>query len=55
MNVEIRVLVKDPRADIQAIKEALAYYCEAYGDIKLLSVKPIEETQESLWSKNHKR
>lgn len=49
MNVEIRVLLTDPRADVLAIKEALAYYCEAYGDIKLLSVKPIEEKQESLW------
>lgn len=49
MNIEIRVLLKDPRADVQAVKEALAYYCEAYGDIKLLQVKPVEEKQESLW------
>ena len=49
LNIEIRVLLKDPKADVQAVKEALAYYCEAYGDIKLLSVKAIEEKQESLW------
>ena len=55
MNIEIRVLLKDPKADVQAIKEALAYYCEAYGDIKLLTVKPIEEKQESLWGGGGRR
>lgn len=49
MQIEIRILLKDPKADVQAVKEALAYYCEAYGDIKLLQVKPIEGKQESLW------
>lgn len=55
MNIEIRVLLKDPKADVQAIKEALAYYCEAYGDIKLLTVKAIEEKQESLWGGGGRR
>ena len=48
MNIEIRVLLKDPKVDVQAVKEAMAYYCEAYGDIKLLTVKAIEEKQESM-------
>lgn len=51
MQVKIQVVLKYPRADVLAIKEALAYYCEAYGDIVLVSVEPIEEEQESLWRK----
>lgn len=49
--IEIRIVVKNPRADILGIKEALAYYCEAYGDIKLISVSEIKEPdgQMSLW------
>lgn len=49
--IEIRIVVKNPRADILGIKEAMAYYCEAYGDIKLISVSEIKEPdgQMSLW------
>lgn len=55
MAVKIQILLKDPRADILAIKEALAYYCEAYGDIRLISVEDTETRnieQESLWGRN---
>lgn len=53
MELELRVRLKDPRADVQAVKEALAYYCEQYGDLALISVEAVEERQESLWGGRH--
>lgn len=53
MELELRVRLKDPMADVQAVKEALAYYCEQYGDLALISVEAVEERQESLWGGRH--
>ena len=53
MELELRVRLKDPRADVQAVKEALAYYFEQYGDLALISVEAVEERQESLWGGRH--
>ena len=43
----ITVKIKDPHADIQAVKEALAYYCERYGDLQLIDVRE-ERTEKQM-------
>lgn len=35
----ITLKIKDPHADIQAVKEAWAYYLERYGDLEIIDVR----------------
>ena len=37
--ITITVKIKDPHADLQSVKEALAYYLERYGDLELIDVR----------------
>ena len=46
--ITITLKIKDPHADIQAVKEALAYYCEQYGDLEIIDVR--EERMEKQMS-----
>ena len=43
----ITLKIKDPHADIQAVKEALAYYCEQYGDLEIIDVRE-ERTEKQM-------
>ena len=45
--VTIRIL--DPRADLLAVKESLACYCERFGDISLVDIRAVEPRQEKIW------
>lgn len=47
----ITIQLKDPRADLLAVKEALAYYCERYGDLTLVSVTAQQPKQETIFTK----
>jgi hypothetical protein len=49
MRYTITVGVSDPRQEIQAVKEAVACYCEQFGDLELVSVSVIRDKQETLW------
>lgn len=43
----INVKIKDPHADIQEVKEALAYYLERYGDLEIIDVRE-ERTEKQM-------
>lgn len=45
--ITITLKIKDPHADIQAVKEALAYYLERYGDLELIDVRE-ERTEKQM-------
>lgn len=47
----ITLRLTNPRADLLAVKEALACYCERYGDLKLISITAQEPLQETLFKK----
>ena len=49
MKLIVSIEITDPRADTLAVKEALAYYCEQYGDIRMVRVEEVMEKQESLF------
>ena len=49
MKLIVSVEITNSRTDTLAIKEALAYYCEQYGDILLVHVEEITGKQESLF------
>lgn len=51
MRYIITLCLDNPAADLQAVKEALAYDCEKYGDLSLISIQAKEEPQETLWRK----
>ena len=43
----ITLKIKDPHADLQAVKEGLAYYLERYGDLELIDVRE-ERTEKQM-------
>lgn len=43
----ITLKIKDPHADIQAVKEDLAYYLERYGDLEIIDVRE-ERTEKQI-------
>lgn len=50
--LEIRVALTDETADIIGAKENLAFCCESFGNIKMISVEEIKpaDRQISLWT-----
>ncbi len=50
MTYTITLRLTNPTAELQAIKEALAYYCEGYGDLSLITITAQQAPQESLWA-----
>lgn len=51
MIFDITIRLTNPKADLLAVKEALAYYCEVYGDLKLISITASEPKQEAIFTK----
>lgn len=51
MTYTITLRLTNPKADLLAVKEALAYYCEDYGDIKLISITAQDPQQETIFTK----
>lgn len=49
MTYILTLRLKNPRADLLAVKEALAYDLEKYGDLSLVSITEEQQKQESLW------
>lgn len=49
MEYIVTIRITDPRADLLAIKEALACYCERFGDISLVDIQSREPLQERIW------
>lgn len=49
MTYEITLRIKNPSQDILAVKEAIAYDCEKYGDLEIVRISQQEEHQTSLW------
>ena len=52
MTYLLTIRLKNPNADILAVKEALAYDLEKYGDLSLVSISEEQQKQESLWKEN---
>ena len=52
MTYLLTLRLKNPNADILAVKEALAYDLEKYGDLSLVSISEEQQTQVSLWKEN---
>ena len=52
MTYILTLRLKDPSADLLAVKEALAYDLEKYGDLALVSISEEQQTQVSLWKEN---
>lgn len=52
MTYILTLRLKNPRADLLAVKEALAYDLEKYGDLSLVSISEEQQTQVSLWKEN---
>lgn len=52
MTYTITVGLTNPRADIEAVKEALAYYCEQYGDLGLIAVSASNDMNETPWARS---
>lgn len=45
--ITITLKIKDPHADLQAVKEGLAYYLERYGDLEIIDVRE-ERTEKQI-------
>lgn len=52
MTYLLTIRLKNPNADLLAVKEALAYDLEKYGDLSLVSITEEQQKQESLWKEN---
>lgn len=52
MTYILTLRLKNPSADLLAVKEALAYDLEKYGDLSLVSISEEQQTQVSLWKEN---
>lgn len=52
MTYLLTLRLKNPNADLMAVKEALAYDLEKYGDLSLVSISEEQQTQVSLWKEN---
>ena len=52
MTYILTLRLKSPNADLLAVKEALAYDLEKYGDLSLVSISEEQQKQESLWKEN---
>lgn len=52
MTYLLTLRLKNPNADLLAVKEALAYDLEKYGDLSLVSISEEQQTQVSLWKEN---
>ena len=52
MTYILTLRLKNPSADLLAVKEALAYDLEKYGDLSLVSLSDDQQTQVSLWKEN---
>lgn len=52
MTYLLTIRLKNPNADLLAVKEALAYDLEKYGDLSLVSISEEQQTQVSLWKEN---
>lgn len=52
MTYLLTLRLKNPSADLLALKEALAYDLEKYGDLSLVSISEEQQTQVSLWKEN---
>ena len=49
MTYILTLRLKNPSADLLAVKEALAYDLEKYGDLSLASISEEQQKQLSLW------
>ena len=49
MTYLLTIRLKNPNADLLAVKEALAYDLEKYGDLSLVSISEEQQKQVSLW------
>lgn len=52
MTYLLTLRLKNPNADLLAVKEALAYDLEKYGDLSLVSISEEQQKQASLWKEN---
>ena len=52
MTYLLTLRLKNPNADLLAVKEALAYDLEKYGDLSLVSISEEQQKQISLWEEN---
>ena len=52
MTYILTLRLKNPNADLLAVKEGLAYDLEKYGDLSLVSISEEQQTQVSLWKEN---
>lgn len=52
MTYLLTLRLKNPSEDLLAVKEALAYDLEKYGDLSLVSISEEQQTQVSLWKEN---
>lgn len=52
MTYLLTIRLKNPSADLLAVKEALAYDLEKYGDLSLVSILEEQQKQVSLWKEN---
>ena len=52
MTYLLTLRIKNPNAELLAVKEALAYDLEKYGDLSLVSISEEQQKQVSLWKEN---
>lgn len=52
MTYLLTLRLKNPSADLLAVKEALSYDLEKYGDLSLVSISEEQQKQVSLWKEN---
>ena len=52
MTYLLTLRLKNPNAALLAVKEALAYDLEKYGDLSLVSISEEQQTQVSMWKEN---
>lgn len=52
MTYILTLRLKNPSADLLAVKEALAYDLEKYGDLSLVSISEEQQKQLSMWKEN---
>ena len=52
MTYLLTLRLKNPNAELLAVKEALAYDLEKYGDLSLVSISEEQQTQVSMWKEN---
>ena len=52
MTYLLTLRLENPSAALLAVKEALAYDLEKYGDLSLVSISEEQQKQVSLWKEN---